>query len=74
MADLEALNDFDKKLLQQMVRNHFTYTSSKTAMDMLNNWKTELGHFIKVMPRDYKRVLAEKSAMPDVQVKAAELI
>ncbi|WP_273445319.1 glutamate synthase large subunit [Neolewinella agarilytica] len=74
MADLESLNDFDQQLLKQMVRNHFTYTSSKVAMDMLNDWQEELKHFIKVMPRDYKRVLAEKSAQPDVQVKAAELI
>lgn len=68
MADLEPLNDFDKELLKRMVENHKTYTSSKTAVDMLKNWKNELGHFIKVMPRDYKRVLAEKEMEPDVQL------
>ncbi|MBC6994724.1 glutamate synthase large subunit [Neolewinella lacunae] len=74
MAELEPLNDFDCGLLQQMVRNHFTYTSSKTALDMLNNWTEKLGHFVKVMPRDYKRVLEEKQLQPDLKVKIAQLV
>ncbi|MFK8162479.1 MAG: glutamate synthase large subunit [Lewinella sp.] len=74
MADIEALEDFDKDLLHQMVRNHFTYTSSKTALDLLNDWDNALGHFIKVMPRDYKRVLKEKEMLPNLSVKTAELV
>jgi glutamate synthase (NADPH/NADH) large chain len=74
MADIEALEDFDKVLLQQMVSNHFTYTSSKTALDLLNDWGAALGHFVKVMPRDYKRVLKEKKMQPNLSVKVAELV
>lgn len=74
MADIEALEDFDKKLLQQMVRNHFSYTSSKKALDLLNDWETSLGHFIKIMPRDYKRVLKEKKIQPNLSVKVAALV
>jgi glutamate synthase (NADPH/NADH) large chain len=74
MADIEVLEDFDKDLLKQMVRNHFTYTSSKTALDLLNDWDNALGHFIKVMPRDYKRVLKEKEMLPNLSVKTAELV
>lgn len=74
MADIEALEEFDVQLLQQMVRNHFSYTSSKTAMDLLNNWDKSLKHFVKVMPRDYKRVLKEKAIQPDLSVKTAVLV
>ncbi len=68
MADLEQLNDFDRDLVRRMVENHRVYTSSKTAVDMLKDWKQTLGKFVKVMPRDYKRVLEEKSMEPDVQL------
>ena len=43
-----------------MVRNHFQYTSSKTALEILNDWEGLKGHFVKVMPRDFKRVLEER--------------
>ncbi|WP_116105572.1 glutamate synthase large subunit [Lewinella sp. IMCC34191] len=71
MVDSEELNDFDRDLLKQMVRNHFAYTSSKRALDMLNNWEGEEAKFIKVMPRDYKAVLEKKGEQPDVSVKVA---
>ncbi len=74
MCESEALNDFDRKLLQQMVRNHFTYTSSKRALDMLNGWEEHLARFVKVMPRDYKAVLEQKGEAPDVRVKVAQLV
>jgi glutamate synthase (NADPH/NADH) large chain len=71
MADLEALEDFDKKMLKTMVTNHFTYTSSQTAKHLLADWEAELAKFVKVMPRDYKRVLLEKEMEPDIEVKVA---
>ena len=74
MVDLEELTDFDNNLLQQMVRNHFSYTSSKRALDMLNDWDTHQAHFVKVMPRDYKAALARKGEQPNVQLKVAQLV
>ncbi len=74
MCELEALNGFDRRLLQQLVRNHFTYTSSKRALDMLNDWENSFPHFVKVMPRDYKAVLEQKGEEPNVRVKVAELV
>ncbi len=74
MADLEPLNDFDQPLLKQMVRNHFTYTSSKTALDMLNDWANVSGQFVKVMPRDYRAVLERKGEVPAVGVKVAQVV
>ena len=74
MVDAEVLTDWDYDLLHQMVRNHFTYTSSKRALDMLNDWDTYRARFVKVMPRDYKAVLARKGEQPSVQLKAATLV
>ncbi len=74
MVDLEDLTDFDRNLLQQMVRNHFSYTSSKRALDMLNDWSNHLGHFVKVMPRDYRAALERKGEQPNVQLKVAQFV
>ncbi|OAV45908.1 glutamate synthase large subunit [Lewinella sp. 4G2] len=68
MADIERLNAFDEQLLKQMVTNHKVYTSSKAAADLLKDWNGALSRFIKVMPRDYKRVLAEKKMEPQVEL------
>ena len=35
-------------------------TGSAVAAEILDNWSTVLGQFVKVMPTDYKRVLAER--------------
>lgn len=71
MVDLEPLQEDDQQLLRQMLRNHFSYTSSKLALAMLNDWETTLQHFIKVMPRDYKAVLERKQEKPNIAVKVA---
>ncbi len=73
MVELEQLEEFDEALLQRMVRNHFAYTSSKTAYNLLEDWLTALSHFVKVMPRDYKAVLQEKESLPNIAVKVAEV-
>jgi glutamate synthase (NADPH/NADH) large chain len=71
MADIEALESFDKDMLKLMVDNHLTYTSSQMAKRLLGDWEKELGNFLKVMPRDYKRVLLEKDMQPNIEVKVA---
>ena len=45
--------------LKQLIENHAKYTGSEIAKSILANWKKELKSFTKVMPTDYKRVLAE---------------
>ena len=43
--------------LKQLITNHFNYTNSPVAEDILNNWDAKVGQFVKVMPHDYKRAL-----------------
>lgn len=65
MADLEKLADPEEIAdLKQLISNHANYTGSEKAKTILNNWEQYLPQFVKVMPRDYKRVLqAIKNAL-----------
>ena len=48
--------------LKQLIKNHRDYTGSPVAEKILANWEDSLTRFVKVMPTDYKRVLAERAA------------
>ena len=39
-----------------MILNHAKLTGSKTAEEILKNWDTYVTKFVKVIPKDYKRV------------------
>ncbi|MEX5216828.1 MAG: glutamate synthase large subunit [Nitrospira sp.] len=63
MVELEKVTTVeDKQLLHDMITNHFMYTGSRKAKEVLDGWETMLQKFVKVMPVDYKRVLAERKA------------
>jgi len=58
MSDLEPLEDPEEIAeIHQLIQNHATYTGSQKAAKVLANWDAMLPKFVKVMPRDYKRVL-----------------
>jgi glutamate synthase (ferredoxin) len=41
-----------------MIERHLQYTNSKRARHVLEDWDAMIGRFVRVMPRDYKRMLA----------------
>jgi glutamate synthase (ferredoxin) len=57
MILLEPLSTADQSTLKTLIDNHAKYTNSQVAIDMQENWSSAVNHFIKVMPKDYKRVL-----------------
>ncbi|MCU1392505.1 MAG: gltB [Ilumatobacteraceae bacterium] len=57
MVDLEALDDDDRTELLAMITRHRDLTESAVADRIINEWAVESGHFRKVMPRDFKRVM-----------------
>ncbi len=60
MVDLVAVTDEgDKKELTTLIEKHLQYTGSTVAKSVLDNWNATLPQFIKVYPRDYRRVLEE---------------
>ena len=61
MIEFENPSDQDLDLVKTLIENHFTYTSSKVAEKILNDWKKESSNFVKIMPTEYKLAL-EKMA------------
>ncbi len=57
MADVETLDEEDRETIYQMIQKHADYTQSQKAAKVLANWQEMAAKFVKVMPRDYKRVL-----------------
>ena len=49
----------DRKELRDLVDKHRRYTGSSVADSVLADWDASLQQFVKVMPTDFKRVLAE---------------
>jgi len=58
LVDLEALSTDDLDFVRSIVAKHVAETDSAVGHKILNGWTTEQSNFRKVMPRDYKRVLA----------------
>ncbi len=58
MVDAEPLTDEDAAFLRDLVGRHLAETGSVVASRLLADWPAALGRFGKVMPKDYKRVLA----------------
>ena len=60
-VDLESIEaDEDIVELRELVELHLKYTNSSVAARILDGWPDVLEEFVKVMPTDYKRVLAER--------------
>jgi glutamate synthase (ferredoxin) len=58
MVDLEPVTEReDVDLLLRLIQRHVRYTNSKLAARVLESWETTAPAFVKVTPRDYKRVL-----------------
>jgi glutamate synthase (ferredoxin) len=61
MVDFELLEEDDLDFLRVTIMKHLTYTGSLHAEGLLSEFATARRHFVKVMPRDYKRALAEQA-------------
>jgi len=61
MVDLDAVEfDDDIAELLMLIEEHKKHTDSAVAGRLLKDWPGALKLFVKVMPRDYKRVLQER--------------
>ncbi|PYS00160.1 MAG: glutamate synthase large subunit, partial [Acidobacteria bacterium] len=61
MVDLETLEDPDEEnFVRRIIARHADLTKSKRAEAILAHWETYREKLVKVMPLDYRRVLAEK--------------
>jgi glutamate synthase domain-containing protein 3 len=58
MVELESLDSDDVDQVRDLLRRHVRYTASTLAQKLLDRWKSTQPKFVKIMPKDYKRVLA----------------
>ncbi len=56
-VDVEPLEVADSVLVRSLVDRHRGETGSAVAERLLSSWDTEVREFVKVMPRDYRRIL-----------------
>ncbi|EGD54628.1 glutamate synthase large subunit [Gordonia neofelifaecis] len=57
LVNLEELDAEDLAVLSGLLTEHRDETGSPVAAAILDDWAVAQGHFVKVMPRDYKKVL-----------------
>ena len=58
MVDVETLTGEDACFVRELIGRHQAETGSAVAASLLADWDAALHRFARVMPRDYKRVLA----------------
>jgi glutamate synthase (ferredoxin) len=57
MSDLEPLKESDEVAeVKGMIERHASYTGSALAGEILANWGGAMKKFVRVMPRDYRRI------------------
>jgi len=61
----------DEAILRRLIENHYRYTGSFRARDILGDWETSRSQFVKVMPVDYRRALGEMWRAANPQKMAA---
>ncbi|MBM3770944.1 MAG: glutamate synthase large subunit [Acidimicrobiia bacterium] len=77
MVDIERLDDEDDiEFVQRMIRRHMEFTGSTVAERTLTHWAESKRAFVKVMPREYKRVLQAqaKAAAAGREASLEELV
>ncbi len=66
MVDVETLGPDDETWLREHIERHLHETDSAMARGLLDDWDQARTRFVRVMPRDYKRVLeAQRQAEID---------
>ena len=61
-----------RKELHELIRQHYLYTGSKLARQMLDDWPRYVEDFIQIVPIEYKRVLQEEQ-VKKLQQKIADM-
>ena len=59
MVDLDPVAQADVYELRLMIEEHYKNTQSSVAKFVLNDFDNQLKNFVKVFPRDYKKVLSD---------------
>ena len=75
MVTLETLQDPDEiSCVKGMIHNHAELTGSLLAHRVLANWDDILPRFVKVLPKDYSRMLQAMQSVEDSGLSGEEAI
>jgi glutamate synthase domain-containing protein 2/glutamate synthase domain-containing protein 1/glutamate synthase domain-containing protein 3 len=58
MVELDPMEETDLTAVKDLVHRHFDYTGSMVAWRILSGWKEAARALVKVMPVEYRKVLA----------------
>lgn len=69
MVELERVCVQDVQVIYDLLRNHHKHTNSELAFRILDNFSRSVHKFVKVMPKEYKRILEmkEKQEVPELE-------
>ncbi len=70
-VDIDHLEMGDELILKGLIQRHARFTGSVRAREILDNWSTWRTKFVKVMPHEYRRALAEMAEQRQNQLEAA---
>jgi glutamate synthase (NADPH/NADH) large chain len=60
MVDLDPVAEEDVEELHHLISQHYQYTRSTVAGFVLQDWDNQLKNFVKVFPKEYKKVLQSR--------------
>jgi glutamate synthase (ferredoxin) len=61
-------------MIWKLIQRHQAYTKSDRAAKVLADWKKIVPKFVKVMPKDYQRVLASMKKVKEKGLTGDEAI
>jgi glutamate synthase (ferredoxin) len=75
MVDLEPLVDTeDVETVKDLLARHIRYTQSPVAARLLVNWEASQRTFVKVMPKDFKRVMEAMKKAQETGIPWEEVV
>ncbi len=61
MVDLDPVGEEDTAELKEMIHEHYLNTGSSVAKFVVDDFENQVQHFVKVFPKDYKKVIQQKT-------------
>ncbi|HEX3029199.1 MAG TPA: glutamate synthase large subunit [Clostridia bacterium] len=74
MVGFDNIEEDDLAEIKKMIQNHIKYTGSSKAKKIIDSWDTMATKFVKVMPKDYKRMLQAIKHVQDKGLSGEEAL
>ncbi len=74
LVEIEDLVESEIDWLEQILTTHVALTGSRVAADLLDDFPRSALRFVRIMPRDYKRVLDLRAEAASLGVDADQMI